>query len=78
MKTVFENAATESFELAKRTLYAFEVLIIGIFIPVLFLVGINTNYGDKFESDTSVSKPHVKPAQKATAETVNFLSDQHS
>ncbi len=65
MKTVIENVATESFEFAKRTLYSFEVLIIGIFIPVLFLVGINTNYGDKFENETSVRKPHMEPAAKS-------------
>ena len=45
MKTVINHAAAESFEVVKRTLYSFQVLIIGVLIPLLFIVGINTNLG---------------------------------
>jgi hypothetical protein len=78
MKTVINNAAAESFEFVKRILYSFEVLVIGLFIPFLFLIGINTNYGDVSANESSISTPHKQIAPKATADISTYLSDKHS
>ncbi len=78
MKTVINNEATESLEFAKRILDSFEVLVIGVFIPFLFLIGINTNLGGTSGNETSISKPHQKIAPKATADNTVLLSDQNS
>ncbi len=78
MKTVFNISATGSLEIAKSILGSFEVLVIGIFIPFLFLIGINTNYGSTPEHETSISKPHQVNSAKATAGIINFLSAKNS
>ncbi len=65
-------------EFAKRILYSSQVLFIGVFIPLLFLVGINTNLGDTSGNETSISKPHHEIAPKATVDNTVLLSDQHS
>ncbi len=78
MKTVFNNAATGSLEFAKSTLYSFEVLVIGVVIPFLFLIGINTNYGNTPDNATSISKPYHVNSVKATVNITTFLSNQHS
>jgi len=41
MKTVFNNEESGKMELFKRTLYSFQVLVVGIALPLLFLVGIS-------------------------------------
>ncbi len=42
MKKVIINEETPGFELFKRVLYSFQVLIVGIAIPVLFFLGVST------------------------------------
>jgi hypothetical protein len=42
MKTIINNEATNTLEFFKRFLYSFQVLIVGIAIPVLFIIGIST------------------------------------
>ena len=78
MKTVINNAAAESLEFAKRILYSFEVLVIGALIPVLFIIGINTNYGNTLGNETNISKYHQVNATKVTADNLVFLSGKHS
>ena len=41
MKTVLNNEESGKMELFKRTLYSFQVLVVGIALPLLFLVGIS-------------------------------------
>jgi len=41
MKTVHNNEESGKMELFKRTLYSFQVLVVGIALPLLFLVGIS-------------------------------------
>lgn len=41
MKKVFISYENPVLEMAKRTFYSFQVLIVGIAIPFLFLVGIS-------------------------------------
>jgi hypothetical protein len=78
MNTVINNAATERFERAKRILYSFEVLIIGVLIPFLFIIGINTNYGNKPGDETGISKPRQEKPVNGIANITAFLFDQHS
>lgn len=78
MKTVINNVAAESFEVAKRALYSFEVLIIGLLIPLLFVIGINTNLGDTSNKETTISKPHQEIIFKDAVGITRFLSDKNS
>lgn len=41
MKTVYNNNENSILEFAKRSIYSFQVLIVGIAIPFLFLLGIS-------------------------------------
>jgi hypothetical protein len=41
MKTVINNEESGRIELFKRILYSFQVLIVGIALPLLFLIGIS-------------------------------------
>ena len=41
MKTVINNEGSGKLELFKRILYSFQVLMVGIALPLLFLVGIS-------------------------------------
>ena len=47
MKEVINNEETSRLEFFKRVLYSFQVLIIGIAIPVLFFLGISTREDQK-------------------------------
>mgnify|MGYP001551732425 CR=1 FL=1 len=78
MKTVINHAAAESFEVVKRALYSFQVLIVGVLIPLLFIVGINTNLGDTMSKETTIGKPHQEIAPKDAVGIVRFLSDKNS
>ncbi len=75
MKNIMSSAASE---FAKRILYSFQVLVIGVFIPFLFMIGINTNLGATSGNETSISKPHQEIAPKAIVDNTVFLSYQHS
>ena len=41
MKTILSNRIASISETVKRTFYSFQVLIIGVAIPVLFIIGIS-------------------------------------
>ncbi|MEO8412764.1 MAG: hypothetical protein ABI472_03865 [Ginsengibacter sp.] len=41
MKTTINSSKTSIFESAKRIIYSFQLLMIGIAIPVLFIIGIS-------------------------------------
>ncbi|MDQ2720049.1 MAG: hypothetical protein M3Z26_09875 [Bacteroidota bacterium] len=78
MKTVINSSATESFEFAKRILYSFQVLVIGLFIPLLFIIGINTNYGDTSVNETSINKTHQGNSLKNTTKYTTLLIENRN
>ncbi len=57
MKTVIENQESKVYELAKSILYSFQVLMVGIAIPLLFIIGISNNNQKpaKIEESTEVN-----------------------
>lgn len=78
MKTLI-NVAAESFEFAKRILYSFEVLIIGVLIPVLFIIGINTErLKDSSETEINISQPNQVAPVQGVVDFGKILSDQNS
>lgn len=79
MKARINHTAAESFEFAKRTLYSFEVLIIGVLIPVLFMVGITTDTHNKtWENDASLSSPRYNAPRQGLVDFSQVLCDQNS
>ena len=53
MKTIISNSIASISESVKRTIYSFQVLIVGVAIPVLFIIGIsNANQTKKVETET--------------------------
>jgi hypothetical protein len=66
MNTAINSNQNSIVELAKRTFYSFQVLILGIAIPFLFLVGIS-NINEKnvpepqVKETTNVNQQPVKP-----------------
>ncbi len=41
MKTLINSSKTSILEFVKRSIYSFQVLMVGIAIPVLFIIGIS-------------------------------------
>jgi len=79
MKTAINNVAAESFEHAKRILYSFEVLIIGILIPALFFVGItNDTHKETWENESNFSSPRYDVPRQGLVDFSQILSDQNS
>jgi hypothetical protein len=76
MKTT--SFAAHSYEVVKRAVYAFEVLVIGLFIPFLFVIGINTSIGDNPANHSTIEKHHVENASGTTATNTVNLAYQHS
>jgi hypothetical protein len=78
MKTAINNPASERFEFAKRILSSFQILIIGLLIPVLFVAGITKDNQKKtWETEKSVQQSN----QVTVHGMVDFgkiLSDQNS
>lgn len=56
MSAVSNQIKLSNLELFKRILYSFQVLIVGIAIPVLFLLGTSSNFQKK-ATDTEMVKP---------------------
>lgn len=53
MKTIINNRMASISESVKRIIYSFQVLIVGVAIPVLFIIGIsNANQPKKVETET--------------------------
>ncbi|HEY5406709.1 MAG TPA: hypothetical protein VIJ92_06475 [Ginsengibacter sp.] len=53
MKTIISNSIDSIGETVKRTIYSFQVLMVGIAIPVLFIIGIsNANQKKQVETQT--------------------------
>jgi hypothetical protein len=61
MKTVINNEGSDKLEFFKRALYSFQVLVVGIALPLLFLVGISDG-NQKKTTETEV-KEITNPTQ---------------
>ena len=55
MKTVTNNEESGKLEFFKRILYSFQVLMVGIALPVLFLIGISDG-NQKKPTETEVKE----------------------
>ncbi len=78
MKTSTNNQPTERFEFAKRILATFQVLIIGVMFPVLFIAGITKDNQKKAPgNETSVQHPKQVTVQ-GMVDFSKILSDQNS
>lgn len=51
MKTTINSSKASIFETAKRFIYSFQVLMIGVAIPVLFLIGISNSAQKKSQEN---------------------------
>lgn len=61
MKTIIKKSEALGLEYFKRALYAFQVLVVGIAIPALFLIGISYNNPKKAtETEVSISSDNSK------------------
>ena len=49
MKTLINSSKTSVLEFVKRSLYSFQVLMVGIAIPVLFIIGISDGNQKKIQ-----------------------------
>ncbi len=67
MKTLINSSTTSIVEFAKRTIYSFQVLIVGIAIPFLFLIGISTTNQDT--SGKKTNQIEVKESSNTTEVT---------
>jgi hypothetical protein len=61
MKKVFNNEDSPKLEVFKRILYSFQVLMVGVSLPLLFLVGISD--GNQKKSPETEVKEIVHTAQ---------------
>ena len=53
MKTIISNSRASIGETVKRSIYSFQVRIVGVAIPVLFIIGIsNANQTKRVETET--------------------------
>ena len=77
MKTAINNQSTERFEFAKRVLASFQVLIIGVMFPVLFVAGVTKqDQKEPSKTENSVSKPRQFTVQNMV-DFSEILSDQN-
>ncbi|KAA9041290.1 hypothetical protein FW778_04440 [Ginsengibacter hankyongi] len=51
MKTITDSNENSVFEFAKRSIYSFQVLIVGVAIPFLFLFGISNANQKKIDEN---------------------------
>lgn len=79
MKPVNSSKTGIILESAKRALYSFQVLVIGLLIPFLFVYGISYRTPkDTSKDGINISKSQQVAADKTTIDLNQFLSDQNS
>ena len=67
MKTEINNEGSNRLEFFKRIIYSFQVLIVGIALPFLFLIGIST----RCQKKTTETEMRVNDqAHESTTKTV--------
>ncbi len=78
MKTVNSSKSGEALEMAKSILYSLKVLIIGLFIPFLFVLGITYNTPTPTSKEgINISSPHQVTTERITVDFNRPLSDQN-
>jgi hypothetical protein len=70
MKTTISSSITSISESAKRIIYSFQVLMVGIAIPVLFIIGISNTAQKKQQEN--VTEQVSNTAQLSTNPVVGF------
>jgi len=70
MKTTISSTITSISESAKRIIYSFQVLMVGIAIPVLFIIGISNTAQKKQQEN--VTEQVTNTAQLSTNPVVGF------
>ncbi len=65
MKKAINKSATQGLEIFKRILFSFQVLIVGLAIPVLFFLGISTREDQKRAKETEMSVKAENPGMTA-------------
>ena len=80
MKTIISSKTGIVLESAKRILYSFEVMAIGLLLPFLFVFGITYNTPrDTSKDGINICKPQQVATDKATIDLSQYLlSDQNS
>ena len=71
MKTAIDNQETNKFEFFKRILYSFQVLLVGIALPLLFLIGISDG-NQKKSIETGIKEDAVQ--KEITAKPIAQLN----
>ena len=69
MKTTINSSITSISESAKRIIYSFQVLMVGIAIPVLFIIGIS---GTQKKQQENATEQITNTAQLPTNPVVGF------
>jgi hypothetical protein len=70
MKTVINNQESGKLEIFKRILYSFQVLMVGIALPILFLIGISD--GNQKKSPETEVKEITNTTQLSTTQAVDL------
>ena len=79
MKTAISNKSGEALEVAKRIIYSFQVLLVGLFIPFLFVFGISYKMPNtKAGSSVSVSKQSSGSLPNNTVDLGKVISEKNS
>ena len=79
MKTVISNQSGEALEVAKRVIYSLQVLLVGLFIPFLFVFGISYKMPNtKAGSSISISKQSRASLPDNTVDLGKVLSEKNS
>ena len=79
MKTVNSSYTGIVLESAKRILYSFQVMVLGLLIPFLFVFGISYHTPKETSKDgINISKSQQVATDETTIDFNQFLSDQNS
>jgi len=78
MKKLFSNQTGEALEVANQVIYSLKVLMIGLFIPFIFIFGISYNRQIVTEqSGINISKEN-RVTNNNTADFTTVLPDQNA
>lgn len=79
MKTAISNKSGEALEVAKRIIYSFQVLLVGLFIPFLFVFGISYKMPNtKAGSSISISNQSSGSLPNNTVDVGKVISEKNS
>ncbi len=79
MKTVISNKSGEALEIANRVIYSLQVLLVGLFIPFLFVFGISYKMPKaKAQSQINVREQFQVSQPENTVDLGKVLSEKNS